>query len=45
MKPSVVKQKAEAAEFSGFPPENSDWRSTLSRWHPGMEERCDAKAA
>jgi hypothetical protein len=24
---------------------NEDWRSTLSRWYPGMEEACDAKAA
>jgi hypothetical protein len=24
---------------------NKDWRSTLSRWYPGMDETCDAKAA
>jgi hypothetical protein len=24
---------------------NEDWRSTLSRWYPGMKETCDAKAA
>jgi hypothetical protein len=24
---------------------NEDWRSTLSRWYPGMDETCDAKAA
>ena len=24
---------------------NEDWRSTLSRWYPGMQETCDAKAA
>jgi len=24
---------------------NENWRSTLSRWYPGMEETCDAKAA
>ena len=24
---------------------NEDWRSTLSRWYPGIEETCDAKAA
>ena len=24
---------------------NEDWLSRLSRWYPGMEERCDAKAA
>jgi transposase-like protein len=24
---------------------DEDWRSTLSRWYPGMEETCDAKAA
>jgi hypothetical protein len=23
---------------------NENWRSTLSRWYPGMEETCDAKA-
>ena len=23
---------------------NEDWRSTLLRWYPGMEETCDAKA-
>jgi hypothetical protein len=24
---------------------NEEWRSTLSRWYPGMQETCDAKAA
>ena len=24
---------------------NEDWRFTLSRWYPGMQETCDAKAA
>jgi hypothetical protein len=24
---------------------NENWRSTLSRWYPGMEETRDAKAA
>src|SRR5258707_8062198 len=24
---------------------NEDWRSTLSRWYPGMDETCDSKAA
>jgi hypothetical protein len=24
---------------------NEDWCSTLSRWYPGMQETCDAKAA
>jgi hypothetical protein len=24
---------------------NQEWRSTLSRWYPGMQETCDAKAA
>jgi hypothetical protein len=24
---------------------NEDWRSTLSRWYPQMDETCDAKAA
>jgi len=24
---------------------NEDWRSTLSRWYPGMQEIRDAKAA
>ena len=24
---------------------NENWRSTLSRWYPGMEETCEAKAA
>jgi len=24
---------------------NKEWRSTLSRWYPGMQETFDAKAA
>jgi hypothetical protein len=24
---------------------NEEWRSTLSRWYPWMQETCDAKAA
>jgi len=24
---------------------NQEWRSTLSRWYPWMQETCDAKAA
>ena len=24
---------------------NQEWRSTLSRWYPWMQEPCDAKAA
>ena len=24
---------------------NNDWRPTMSRWYPGMEEICDTKAA
>jgi hypothetical protein len=24
---------------------NEDWRSTLLRWYPAMQETCDAKAA